>query len=102
MTFAKKCALNRFAPPASDQRLAGSEPVAEALLALRSEAAFDQFFAGQPCGAGYERFRRNLLVAAWSIGWHEPIKELLSEGLPLSYAKQQSLAYQRPPANNRC
>lgn len=62
------CPWNRFAPDAEDQRLTGPGDPLETLLAVTAET-FDHHFAGRAIRrAGYQRFRRNLLVASWSLG----------------------------------
>ena len=61
------CPWNRFAPPAEDRRLTGLDHEAD-LLALTPER-FDSHFAGRAIRRlSWPRFRRNLLIALWSIG----------------------------------
>ena len=82
------CPWNRFAPEAADGRLNGQESDP---LQVRADT-FDQHFAGRAIRRiGYERFRRNLLVALFSLGRHEECAGLLSEGLPLVLAQAQEL-----------
>jgi len=89
------CPWNRFAPPAADARLTGSEDE-RALLAVTA-ADFDHHFAGRAVRRiGYERFRRNLLVALWSLGQHGRAREILAEGLPLVRAQARELGLAGP------
>lgn len=61
------CPWNRFAPAGEDARLAGGDAEAD-LLGLTAER-FDAHFAGRAIRrVGWVRFRRNLLVALWSVG----------------------------------
>ena len=76
------CPWNRFAPPPGDPRLTGGDADAD-LLAVTAER-FDAHFAARAVRRiGYERFRRNLLVALWSLGRHGEYAPILAEGLPL-------------------
>lgn len=76
------CPWNRFAGAAGDARLAGRDRDAD-LLAVTA-ASFDQHFAGRAVRRiGYVRFRRNLLVALWSLGRQGEYAHILAEGLPL-------------------
>jgi epoxyqueuosine reductase len=82
------CPWNRFAPPADDPRLRGDERDAE-LLAVTA-ASFDTHFAGRAVRrTGYERFRRNLLVACWSLA--RDTAPFIAEGLPLVLAQAREL-----------
>ncbi len=84
------CPWNRFAPPADDPRLTGSERDGD-LLAVTA-ATFDQVFAGRAVRRlHYERFRRNLLVALWSLGRHAELRPIIAEGLPLVLAQAREL-----------
>ncbi len=84
------CPWNRFAPPAEDPRLNGSEHD-EALLAVTAET-FDSHFAGRAVRRiGYVRFRRNLLIALASLGRFAECQPLLAEGLPLVVAQAREL-----------
>lgn len=84
------CPWNRFATPAGDARLTGSEQD-DQLMAVTAET-FDQVFAGRTIRrVGYERFRRNLLVAWFSLGRPERCTALLAEGLPLVTAQAREL-----------
>lgn len=84
------CPWNRFASPAGDARLTGREDD-EALMAV-DRASFDLFFAGRAFRrVGYERFRRNLLVAWFSLGRSDRYAALLAEGLPLVLAQAREL-----------
>lgn len=84
------CPWNRFAPPAGDPRLTGGDDD-RALLAVRAED-FDQHFAGRAVRRiGYERFRRNLLIALSSLGRRDECAALLDEGLPLVLAQAAEL-----------
>ncbi|MEK7415878.1 MAG: tRNA epoxyqueuosine(34) reductase QueG [Planctomycetota bacterium] len=76
------CPWNRFAPPGEDRRLSGVDHEAD-LLALTADR-FDAWFAGRAIRRlSWERFRRNLLVALWSVGRVEETKPIIAEGLPL-------------------
>ena len=84
------CPWNRFAPPAADPRLTGST-TDEELLQVSAEQ-FDVHFAGRAIRRlGYVRFRRNLLVALWSLGRIEACAPLLAEGLPLVLEQARAL-----------
>ncbi len=84
------CPWNRFAGPAGDVRLTGSEDD-DALMRIDA-ASFDLYFAGRAMRrAGYERFRRNLLVAWFSLGRIDRCAPLLAEGLPLVLAQAREL-----------
>jgi len=84
------CPWNRFAPPAADARLAGHELDAD-LLAVTA-ADYDQHFAGRAIRRlGWERFRRNLLVALWSVGRVDDCRPIIAEGLPLVVAQAEEL-----------
>jgi epoxyqueuosine reductase len=84
------CPWNRFAPEASDPRLTGSELDAT-LLTITAEQ-FDPHFAGRAIRRlGYVRFRRNLLVALFSLGRLDECRPLLAEGLPLVLAQAREL-----------
>ncbi len=85
------CPWNRFATAAADPRLTGGDGDA-ALLAVGPDS-FDQVFAGRAVRRiGYERFRRNLLVALLSLGRRDEALAILSEGLPLVRAQAQELS----------
>jgi epoxyqueuosine reductase len=76
------CPWNRFAPPGEDVRLIGQDAEAD-LLALTADR-FDAHFAGRAIRrVGWVRFRRNLLVALWSVGRLDEARAVLAEGLPL-------------------
>jgi epoxyqueuosine reductase len=76
------CPWNRFAPPAGDPRLTGGDDD-RTLLAVGPDD-FDRHFAGRAVRRiGYERFRRNLLIALCSLGRREECAALIAEGLPL-------------------
>lgn len=82
------CPWNRFAPPADDPRLTGDERDAD-LLAVTA-AGFDAHFSGRAVRRiGYERFRRNLLVARWSL--NQGTEPFIREGLPLVLAQAREL-----------
>jgi epoxyqueuosine reductase len=76
------CPWNRFAGPAGDPRLTGSE---DDRTVLQVDAdAFDRHFAGRAIRRiGYPRFRRNLLVALFSLGRRAECAPLITEGLQL-------------------
>jgi epoxyqueuosine reductase len=76
------CPWNRFAQGPADPRLAGSEDDAR-LLAVTA-ADFDQVFAGRAIRRlGYGRFRRNLLVALFSLGRRDMARAIAADDLPL-------------------
>ncbi len=76
------CPWNRFAPPGEDRRLSGSDIEAD-LLALTAER-FDAHFAGRPIRRmGWQRFRRNLLVALWSLGRLDEARAIAGDDIPL-------------------
>jgi epoxyqueuosine reductase len=76
------CPWNRFAPEAGDPRLTGSDRD-DNILAVTAES-FDTIFAGRAIRRiGYERFRRNLLVALWSLGNLSACEPIIAEGLEL-------------------
>lgn len=84
------CPWNRFAPEAGDGRLRGADD--ERRLLAIGPADFDTVFAGRAVRRiGYERFRRNLLVALWSLGRLEEVRPILAEGLPLVRAQWEEL-----------
>jgi len=84
------CPWNRFAPGVDDPRLRGDERDQD-LLSISTDT-FDTWFAGRPMRRiGYARFRRNLLVALWSLGRRADLTPLLMEGLPLVLAQAQEL-----------
>ena len=89
------CPWNRFAPLGEDVRLAGRDDEA-ALLALTADR-FDTHFAGRAVRRlSWERFRRNLLVALWSVGRHAEAGAILAEGLPLVRAQAAELGIGGP------
>ena len=84
------CPWNRFAPPPGDPRLIGGDADQD-LLAVTAER-FDAHFAGRAVRRiGYERYRRNLLVALWSLGRHAECAPIQAEGLPLVLAQAREL-----------
>lgn len=84
------CPWNSKAPGAGDPRLTGKDDLAN-LLALR-EQTFSEYFAGRAVKRiSYAMFRRNLLVAFWSMGDQETCREILNEGLPLVLAQGKEL-----------
>jgi len=84
------CPWNRFASPAGDARLTGSED--DDTLMRIDATTFDLHFAARAMRrAGYERFRRNLLVAWFSLGRLDRCAPLLAEGLPLVLAQAREL-----------
>lgn len=73
------CPWNRFAPEAGDPRLRGHDDE-RALLSVGPDD-IDRVFAGRPIRRiGYARFRRNLLVALWSLGRITDCRALLADG----------------------
>jgi epoxyqueuosine reductase len=88
------CPWNRFAPPGEDHRLAGIDHAAD-LVALTSDR-FDSHFAGRAIRRlSWACFRRNLLVALWSLGRHQDYAPILAEGLPLVLAQAVELGLHR-------
>ncbi len=84
------CPWNRFAPPAADPRLQGDDRDDD-VLAVTADT-FDLHFAGRAIRRlGYERFRRNLLVALVSLGRENACGPLLAEDLPLVLAQAREL-----------
>ena len=84
------CPWNRFAPAAGDARLLGPEPSAEDLLRVTAED-FDQHFAGRAQRRiGFERFRRNLLVALFSRGRIREAQTVLRQSLELTLVVAQA------------
>jgi epoxyqueuosine reductase len=76
------CPWNRFAPEAADGRLEGRDEEEE-LLEITAED-FDSYFAGRAVRRiSYDQFRRNLLVALWSLGRRRDWQAIVEEGLPL-------------------
>jgi epoxyqueuosine reductase len=76
------CPWNRFAPESGDPRLTGSED--DAVLLRVTPDDFDRHFAGRATRRiGYPRFRRNLLVALFSLGKRDLCMGIIAEGLPL-------------------
>jgi len=71
------CPWNRFADDPVDGRLRGRDD-ARALLGVREEE-FDERFAGRAIRRiDYPRFRRNLLVALWSLGRLDESRHLVA------------------------
>ena len=66
------CPWNKFAGQAKEQKLAakaGTDLPALAQLLLLNDASFRHYFAGTPVRrAGYDRFMRNILIAAGNSG----------------------------------
>ncbi len=84
------CPWNRFAPAAGDPRLKGEEQ--DAVLLQVTAESFDLHFAGRAIRRiGYQRFRRNLLVALFSLERRDDCQVLLAEGLPLVLAQAREL-----------
>lgn len=84
------CPWNRFAQEPGDTRLEGHD-LEHRLLEITA-ASFDIYFAGRAVRRiGYERFRRNLLVALWSIGRIDECLEIVTEGLPLVQKQAKEL-----------
>ena len=82
------CPWNRFAPAAADGRLTGSANSRSTLLELSSEK-FDAYFAGSAVRRiGYERFRRNLLVALFSINEVDLARSILTDDAPAIVLQQ--------------
>jgi epoxyqueuosine reductase len=90
------CPWNRFAPPAGDPRLQGAEHDGP-LLAVTAEG-FHRHFAGRAIRRiGYERYRRNLLVALFSLARAGECQALIAEGLPLVLAQARELGLAAAP-----
>ena len=76
------CPWNNRAPGAADERLMGKDEPAE-LLTI-TEASFSDYFSGRAVKRiSYPMFRRNLLVAFWSVGSLETCRQILKEELSL-------------------
>jgi epoxyqueuosine reductase len=76
------CPWNRFAPPGEDARLGGRDD-ASVLLDL-SEDRYHAHFAGRAIRRiGWERFRRNLLVALFSVGRLDEARRIAADPHPL-------------------
>jgi len=76
------CPWNRFAPPGEDVRLTGIDHEAD-LLNLTADR-FDAHFAGRPIRRlSWPRFRRNLMVALWSIGRLDEARMIAHDDIPL-------------------
>jgi len=87
------CPWNRFAPPAEDARLDGVGEDEHDLLAI-GPGDFDRHFAGRAVRRiGYQRFRRNLLVALWSLGRSDACAAIIAEGLELVRAQADELGF---------
>ena len=85
------CPWNRMAPAAGDARLRGDEPSARQLLAVRVHD-FDQVFAGRAMRRiGYTRYRRNLLVALFSLGRLDEARQLLAASPELALVQAQGV-----------
>jgi epoxyqueuosine reductase QueG len=84
------CPWNRFAEPVGDVRLTGQEH--DDVLMHVNATTFDLVFAGRAIRrVGYERFRRNLLVAWFSLQRLDLCAQIQAEGLPLVLAQAQEL-----------
>ena len=89
MTAAKKFVRGIVARPSGDSRLLGRDDNFNLLCSLTAET-FDQYFAGSAVRRiGYERFRRNLLVATFSLGQEHD--SLINDPLPLVQAQCREL-----------
>ncbi len=85
------CPWNRFAPPAEDPRLLARASDHEAALLTVTAENFDQHFAGRAVRRiGYERLRRNLLTALFSLGRHGDAAGI-NDPLPLVQAQRCEL-----------
>lgn len=74
------CPWNRFALPAGDARLVGSGQEAPDELLSITAADFDHVFAGRAIRRlGWSRFRRNLLVALFSLDRRADATQLLTD-----------------------
>ena len=84
------CPWNRFAPPAADGRLTGVARGQKELFAIRADN-FDQVFAESAVRRiGYERFRRNLVVALVSLGRNQEALDLAQQESDLVRAQAQA------------
>jgi epoxyqueuosine reductase len=84
------CPWNRFAPPGEDRRLAGRDHEAD-LLAVTADS-YDRHFAGRAIRRlGWPRYRRNLLVALWSLGRLDEARVVAADGLELVQAQAAEL-----------
>lgn len=89
------CPWNRFAGPAGDPRLGGTEDDARLLAITATD--YGTAFAGRAMRrVPYERFRRNLLVALFSLGRRDRCQTIIGEGLPLVLAQARELGLTGP------
>lgn len=87
------CPWNRFAGSPGDTRLSGQDLESD-LLDLRLEH-FDAFKAGRALNRiSYPQFRRNLLVALWSLGRQQECESFDKEGIELVQAQAEALGIQ--------
>jgi epoxyqueuosine reductase len=76
------CPWNRFASPGEDVRLSGQDD--EAILLTLTIDGFDTYFAGRAVRRlTWAQFRRNLLVALWSIGRIAEAVRIAQDDIPL-------------------
>jgi len=84
------CPWNRLAPEAGDARLRGDEPSTLQLLAVRA-SSFDQVFAGRAIRRiGYARYRRNLLVALFSLARLDQARQVAADSPELALVQAQA------------
>lgn len=84
------CPWNKFAVEAGDKRFLGQDSEAE-VLALR-ETNFTQFTAGRAIGRiSYAQFRRNLLVALWSLQRESDYQQFDDEDIDVVKAQAREL-----------
>ena len=95
------CPWNRFAPDSEDARLEGSGESLNTLLTI-TEDTFDEHFAGRAVRRiGWERFRRNLLVALWSLTRNdEAVAIVKATPLPLVIQQADELGLGLPLRDN--
>lgn len=86
----EQCPWNRFAGEAGDARLCGNDNEHE-LLQIRAEN-FTTFRSGRALNRiSYEQFRRNLLVALWSLDRHQECQDFADQDLDLVNAQKTEL-----------
>ncbi len=84
------CPWNKFSVPSGDQRFIGEDSEHD-ILQLREEE-FSTFTQGRALGRiSYAQFRRNLLVALWSLKRHTDCQNFDTEGLELVEAQAREL-----------
>ena len=87
----EQCPWNRFAGAAGDQRLCGTDSEQD-MFAIDNEDSFASFRSGRALNRiSYEQFRRNLLVALWSLQRHQECEHFDDQGIALVQAQKSEL-----------